>query len=140
MDDDTFQAKGISPTDEQLAVQLSRDPFVIVEANAGAAKTTTLALRIAQALERGAPPTLQLALEAGDKAITPPLATELGRDYTMLKVFRAYERERRGGHPDRHKFRAEGDGTYDMARHLLSDEVSLDGRHPLAMGFHLVVV
>ena len=39
--------------------------------------------------------TLQLAREAADKAITPALAAELGREYAMLKDFQAYERERR---------------------------------------------
>lgn len=62
MDANICQPKSISPTNEQLAIQLSRDPFVIVEANAGAAKTTTLALRLAQALARGEPPHTLLAL------------------------------------------------------------------------------
>jgi len=47
--DARFQPKGIVPTDEQLAIQLARRKHVIIEANAGAAKTTTLALRLAQA-------------------------------------------------------------------------------------------
>lgn len=49
-----FQPRGIAPTAEQRAIQLARRKHVLVEANAGAAKTTTLALRLAQALERGA--------------------------------------------------------------------------------------
>lgn len=251
-DEERFAPKALTPTDEQLAVQLSRDPWVIVEANAGAAKTTTLALRLAQAMIRGARPelllaltytetacqalhaalrklgvpagarnklristfesfsqsvlrkleaasvpryetaerlrpfvmaavervlgnpeeryrealvvpgagdavveqylneflylkgTLLLALEAADRSITPTLAAELGRDYAMLKVFRAYERERRGGHPDRPRFRAEGDATYDMARALMNEgegEGLLSGAwHPLGMDLRLVVV
>src|SRR3990167_8513998 len=49
-----FQPKGPPPTAEQRAIQLERHRHVVVEANAGAAKTTTLALRLAQALARGA--------------------------------------------------------------------------------------
>ncbi len=54
MSDAVFSPTGLSPTPEQLAIQLDRRRHVIVEANAGAAKTTTLALRLAQALTRGA--------------------------------------------------------------------------------------
>jgi DNA helicase-2/ATP-dependent DNA helicase PcrA len=54
MTDAAFQPKGITPTAEQLAIQIERHRHVVVEANAGAAKTTTLALRLAQALARGA--------------------------------------------------------------------------------------
>ncbi len=249
-DEERFVPKALTPTDEQVAVQLARDPWVIVEANAGAAKTTTLALRLAQALLRGARPemllaltytetacqalhaalrklgvpagvrsklqistfevfsqsvlrklegasvlryptaerlrpfvmaavervlgnpeerypealvvpgagdavveqylndflylkgTLLLALEAADRSITPTLAEELGRDYAMLKVFGAYERERCGGHPDRPRFRAEGDATYDMARALTNEDAALlpGARHPLALDLRLVVV
>ncbi|HET6789479.1 MAG TPA: UvrD-helicase domain-containing protein, partial [Aquabacterium sp.] len=56
MTDVVFQPKGITPTPEQRAIQLEKHRCVIVEANAGAAKTTTLALRLAQALARGASP------------------------------------------------------------------------------------
>ncbi|MFT3664390.1 UvrD-helicase domain-containing protein [Piscinibacter sp.] len=246
--DTAFQPKDISPTDEQLAIQLSRESFVIVEANAGAAKTTTLALRLAQAIARGAAPnnllaltytepacealnralrrigvpsaarsklrvrtfeafcqfalsklegsavpryevaeklkpfvmrsiervlgnaderypnelvipgagdavveqylddflhlkgTLQLDMETADRTITPAVAADLGREYAMLKVFRAYERERRGGHPDRHRFRGEGDATYDLAHRLLHDDASLGDSHALATGLRLIVV
>lgn len=47
-----FLAKGIEPTDEQLAIQISPARIAIVEANAGAAKTTVLALRMAEAWAR----------------------------------------------------------------------------------------
>lgn len=248
MTDVVFQPKGITPTPEQRAIQLEKHRCVIVEANAGAAKTTTLALRLAQALARGASPehiqvltytdaavqalqaaleriglpaaqrkllhiqtfddfcaarllsvegpgvrfhdhpeqlkhavllaldrvmanpderhreefavegsgegavegllaaftrlkgTLQLTLEAADLSLTPTLANELGHDYLTLKVFRAYEHLRRGGHPDRFDFRAPGDATYDLARMLLSDDGFLEGEHPMALGVHLVLV
>lgn len=69
MSDSAFQPTHIIPSDEQLAVQLRRTRLLLVEANAGAAKTTTLALRIAQALQRGAPPQAVLALTATTPAI-----------------------------------------------------------------------
>ncbi|MFG6455370.1 UvrD-helicase domain-containing protein [Roseateles sp. BYS96W] len=62
MSDAAFQPTHITPSDEQLAIQLHRGRLLLVEANAGAAKTTTLALRIAQALQRGAEPRTVLAL------------------------------------------------------------------------------
>lgn len=57
-----FVPSGIVPSDEQQAVQLSRHRITLVEANAGAAKTTTLALRIGEAIARGTPPEQILAL------------------------------------------------------------------------------
>lgn len=57
-----FKPKAITPTDEQLAIQLATDRTIIIEANAGAAKTTTLALRMAESWRRGTSPELLLAL------------------------------------------------------------------------------
>jgi DNA helicase-2/ATP-dependent DNA helicase PcrA len=57
-----FVPAQIAPTPEQLAIQTARARHLLIEANAGAAKTTTLALRIAQALQRGADPAMVLAL------------------------------------------------------------------------------
>lgn len=65
-----FQPAHITPSDEQLAIQLLRTRLLLVEANAGAAKTTTLALRIAQALQRGAQPDTVLALTTTAPAVT----------------------------------------------------------------------
>ena len=48
-----FIPKGITATAEQQAIQCSTYRISLIEANAGAAKTTTLALRIAEALARG---------------------------------------------------------------------------------------
>lgn len=249
MDSAVFQPKGIRPTGEQLDIQLAPEPLIIVEANAGAAKTTTLALRIGQALERGAPAGAILALtysksacsaldnamrrigipaparakvrvmtfeelsaaalrkieggavplyetaevlkpfvmtairrtldnpderypdelvipgsgdsviehfleeflylkgtmllfrEAAERSLTPALAEEIGYDYALLKVFRSFEWERRGGHPDRPRFRSEGDATYDLARMLANDDFdSHDPGHPLAMAARVVLV
>lgn len=57
-----FEPKAITPTGEQLAIQLATDRTIIIEANAGAAKTTTLALRMAESWRRGTSPELFLAL------------------------------------------------------------------------------
>ncbi|NYT63190.1 ATP-dependent helicase [Alcaligenaceae bacterium] len=57
-----FIPHGFSPTQEQKNIQLSQHRVTLIEANAGAAKTTTLALRIGEALARGLPPEHILAL------------------------------------------------------------------------------
>jgi DNA helicase II / ATP-dependent DNA helicase PcrA len=57
-----FEPKAIQPTDEQLAIQSATDRTIVVEANAGAAKTTTLALRMAESWRRGTSPDSFLAL------------------------------------------------------------------------------
>lgn len=69
MSDPVFQPLHITPSSEQQAIQLRRTRLMLVEANAGAAKTTTLALRMAQALMRGAPPASLLALTATEPAV-----------------------------------------------------------------------
>lgn len=69
MTDTVFQPKGLNPTAEQRAIQLERHRHLIVEANAGAAKTTTLALRLAQALARGANPDHIQALTYTEAAV-----------------------------------------------------------------------
>ncbi|MFZ3017315.1 MAG: ATP-dependent helicase [Gallionella sp.] len=51
-----FTPSGFQPTSEQLEIQMSRDKTVLIEANAGAAKTTTLALRAGESLARGLAP------------------------------------------------------------------------------------
>jgi len=57
-----FVPKNFSPTAEQTAIQVSKDRIVVIRANAGAAKTTTLALRIGEAIARGLEPEHILAL------------------------------------------------------------------------------
>ncbi|TFW14795.1 ATP-dependent helicase [Duganella callida] len=57
-----FTPQGLIPTAEQLAIQLAQNKVVLVDANAGAAKTTTLALRIGEALARKLAPEQILAL------------------------------------------------------------------------------
>lgn len=57
-----FTPQGLIPTPEQTAIQLSQSKIVLVDANAGAAKTTTLAIRIGEALARKLAPEQILAL------------------------------------------------------------------------------
>lgn len=57
-----FVPVGIVPTAEQRGIQTCRARYVIAMANAGAAKTTTLALRIAESITRGVWPESILAL------------------------------------------------------------------------------
>ncbi|MES2183921.1 MAG: ATP-dependent helicase [Pseudomonadota bacterium] len=58
----------IVPTDEQQALQMALQPTVLVEAHAGAAKTTTLALRLAEAWRGGTAPGDCLVLTATNAA------------------------------------------------------------------------
>lgn len=57
-----FIPRGVIPTSEQQAIQCSQHRISLIEANAGAAKTTTLALRIGEALARGLAPQQILGL------------------------------------------------------------------------------
>lgn len=52
----------LSPTDEQIAICASTHPRLIVEANAGAAKTTTAAMRVARLIAEGVDPRKIVAL------------------------------------------------------------------------------
>ena len=63
-----FQAKAIVPTPEQLAIQTASARSLLIEANAGAAKTTTLALRMAESWQRGTAPDAFLGLVHTDTA------------------------------------------------------------------------
>ena len=57
-----FVPRGLRPTAEQLDIQLSQHKISLIHANAGAAKTTSLALRLAEALARGMSPRSILVL------------------------------------------------------------------------------
>ena len=57
-----FTPKRIKPTAEQSAIQTAQQRVILIDANAGAAKTTTLALRIAESLHRGRAPERILGL------------------------------------------------------------------------------
>lgn len=247
MSEPFFVAANLRPSEEQRLIQTTRARHLLVEANAGAAKTTTLALRMAQALERGADPAMLLALTytapavqalrrqlrfiglpaavvdairihsfesfsaallrgleapgclqlssdeqlapyvlaaieqaqtlAGERhpealqiggdpaaliegllqtfavlkgrmliellpaeqALDPQACEELGFDYLSLRVRSAYERLRRGEHPDRPLFRGEGDACYDLARAVLAEDFGPQDS-PFALGLALIVV
>ncbi|AKJ28326.1 UvrD-helicase domain-containing protein [Caldimonas brevitalea] len=64
-----FLPKSLQPTDEQLAIQTATANTLVVEANAGAAKTTTLALRIAESWQRGIAPDRMLGLTYTEPAV-----------------------------------------------------------------------
>ncbi len=66
----SFLTTAIAPTAEQLEIQHCADRSLLIEAAAGSAKTTTLALRICQALALGADPRGMLALTFTDTACT----------------------------------------------------------------------
>jgi len=79
-----FTPQGLIPTPEQTAIQLAQNKVVLVDANAGAAKTTTLALRIGEALARGLAPEQILAL-----TFTPEAREVLRRRLLEIGVARA---------------------------------------------------
>jgi DNA helicase-2/ATP-dependent DNA helicase PcrA len=79
-----FTPQGLIPTAEQSAIQLAQNKVVLVDANAGAAKTTTLALRIGEALARNLAPEQILAL-----TFTPEAREVLRRRLLEIGVARA---------------------------------------------------
>ncbi len=82
-----FLPAGFVPTDEQKKIQASRNRTSLVVANAGAAKTTTLALRIGEALARGLPPEDILGLTFTDEArqVLQARLVEVGIAYNTAK-------------------------------------------------------
>jgi DNA helicase-2/ATP-dependent DNA helicase PcrA len=77
-------------TGEQLAIQSATDRTIIVEANAGAAKTTTLALRMAESWRRGTNPDLFLALTYTQPACDAlkGALTKIGVPFNVVSRFR----------------------------------------------------
>jgi DNA helicase II / ATP-dependent DNA helicase PcrA len=85
-----FVPKAIHPTGEQNTIQIATDRTIIVEANAGAAKTTTLALRMAESWRRGTAPELFLALtytKTACEALRSALK-KIGVPHTVVGRFR----------------------------------------------------
>ncbi len=64
-----FKPRGMTPSPEQLAIQCATQREILIQANAGAAKTTTLALRMGESLARGVPPEQMLALTMTPAAV-----------------------------------------------------------------------
>ncbi|WP_417070024.1 UvrD-helicase domain-containing protein [Niveibacterium terrae] len=85
-----FKPLGITPTDEQVRIQTHHARRVIVMANAGSAKTTTLALRIAESLERGVKPEQVLALTFSEEAakVLASRLTEIGVPSRVVRRIR----------------------------------------------------
>lgn len=75
-----FRPTAITPTPQQTAIQQAHERLVLIEANAGAAKTTTLGLRIGEALAHGLPPEeiLALAFTAEARDVLRQRLLELG--------------------------------------------------------------
>src|SRR5690606_38532563 len=78
-----FVLRGIIPTKEQCDIQLSQRRVSLIEASAGAAKTTTLALRVGQALARGMAPEQILTL-----VFTPEAAAVMSNRLVEIGVHR----------------------------------------------------
>lgn len=76
-----FQPRGITPTYEQQLIQCAQQRISLIEAGAGAAKTTTLALRVGEALRRGLAPEQILVL-----VFTPEAAEVFAQRLVFLGV------------------------------------------------------
>lgn len=85
-----FTPKVIQATEEQQAIQTATDRTIVVEANAGAAKTTTLAIRMAETWRRGTSPELFLALTYTKTACDALRAAlkKIGVPYAVVGRFR----------------------------------------------------
>ncbi len=82
-----FTPKRLVPTAEQSAIQIAPKKIVLIDANAGAAKTTTLALRVAESLYRGRQPehTLALVFTAAAKLAMRQRLAEIGLAAHVIK-------------------------------------------------------
>lgn len=85
-DSSRFIPVGIVRTQEQIDIQTATCKVLLVEANAGAAKTTTLALRIGEAIAANVTPESILVLVFTDTAreVMRKRLTEIGVHYTLV--------------------------------------------------------
>jgi superfamily I DNA/RNA helicase len=85
-----FTPRGITPTEEQRDIQTCRARHIIAMANAGAAKTTTLALRIAESITRGVWPESIIALTFSEEAarVLKARLVEIGLDEKIVRRIR----------------------------------------------------
>jgi len=87
-----------------------------------------------------------LELQRGPEGfkVSPQCAAEVGRDFTTLAIFRAYEHRRRhavGADGEGTHFRYTGDATYDLACVLMDDDpIFTYETHPLRLGLDAVVL
>ena len=81
-----FFPKKIVRNQEQINIQVAKNRVVLIQANAGAAKTTTLALRIGEALANNVQPEKILALTFTDAAreVMRIRLIELGINYKIV--------------------------------------------------------
>lgn len=63
-----FKPRYFTPTQEQIDIQTATSRIIVADANAGATKTTTLALRVAESMMRGVKPEDFLILTVTDAA------------------------------------------------------------------------
>lgn len=86
-DTSRFVPIGLIRTHEQIDIQTALCKVLLIEANAGAAKTTTLALRIGEALANGVAPESILALVFTDTArdVMRRRLIEVGVHYSIVK-------------------------------------------------------
>ncbi|KAB8050750.1 AAA family ATPase [Janthinobacterium sp. FT14W] len=82
-----FVPHGIIRTDEQIKIQTAICKVLLIEANAGAAKTTTLALRIGEAISANVAPESILVLVFTDTArdVMRRRLAEIGVHYDLVK-------------------------------------------------------
>lgn len=85
-----FQPIGFAPTAEQTDIQTNSARYLIAMANAGAAKTTTLALRMAESIKRGVSPDHMVALTFSSEAarVLKKRLVEIGVDDKLARRVR----------------------------------------------------
>ncbi|PKO82336.1 MAG: hypothetical protein CVU19_02275 [Betaproteobacteria bacterium HGW-Betaproteobacteria-13] len=85
-----FNPVGFEPTAEQRAIQTHSARYIIAMANAGAAKTTTLALRIAESVKRGVSPDhiVALCFSAEAARVLKTRLVEIGLDDRLARRVR----------------------------------------------------
>lgn len=88
--------------------------------------------------------TLELQRAPEGFKVSPQWAAEVGRDFTTLAIFRAYEHRRRhavGPDGEGTLFRYTGDATYDLACVLMDDDpIFTYETHPLRLGLDAVIL
>ncbi|MBC3874254.1 ATP-dependent helicase [Undibacterium flavidum] len=101
VDSSRFIPVGIIRTKEQIDIQTNRRKVLLIEANAGAAKTTTLALRVGEALANGMAPECILILVFTETArdVMFRRLIEIGVHHTIVKqlkiqTFEDFSRDR----------------------------------------------